>query len=371
MKLSEFITAKSTQIISEWEAFARGCLPAAKGMDLAERRDHIAGMLRAVAVDLETPQSKDQQAEKSKGHDSHVTTHTAADSHGTDRAASGYSPEQMVAEFRALRASVLRLWSEAQSEFNRGNMQEMTRFNEAIDQLLAESIARFHHDVNSSKDVFLAVLGHDLRNPLGSIMMSATMMMRTEADDSPHSRTAARIVRSAARMDELIGDLVDLTRTGLGGGIPITRVEMDLEEVSRHVVDEIRTFHRDSTVKLETNGELHGSWDRGRVSQALSNLVGNAYQHGAAGAPIEVAVRGEPERVVLSVHNKGPRIPASQLGEIFNPFRQLDPAAGKRRESRSVGLGLHIAQSIVTAHGGAIDVDSTDDGTTFTMTLPR
>jgi hypothetical protein len=144
MRLAQFITANATAIIAEWEVFARSCTPAANAMDLDQRRDHVAGMLKAIARDLDTPQTAKEQSAKSKGQDdAHVSGDTAANAHGSDRAATGYTLEQMVAEFRALRASVLRLWSEAQNEFNKANLQEMTRFNEAIDQLMAESIARY------------------------------------------------------------------------------------------------------------------------------------------------------------------------------------------------------------------------------------
>jgi hypothetical protein len=149
MRLSQFISQSSDRIISEWEVFARSCIPAANVMDLGQRRDHIAAMLRAIAKDLETPQTKREQREKAIGNDdAHVDSDTAANSHGMERAASGYTPVQMISEFRALRANVLRLWAEAQSEFNRASLDEITRFNEAIDQLLAESMARYVQDVD-------------------------------------------------------------------------------------------------------------------------------------------------------------------------------------------------------------------------------
>lgn len=377
MKLAQFILVASKQIISEWEVFARTCLPAASWMDLDDRRDHIAGMLKAIAVDLDTPQTSRQQAEKSKGNDdAHVDSRTAANSHGVDRAATGYTPVQMVAEFRALRASVLRLWSEAESDLSRAHFEEMTRFNEAVDQLLAESIARYAKDVDRSKDLFLGVLGHDLRNPLGAIMMSATALMAKEESDWPHMKTMARIVKSGTRMDGMIRDLVDFTRTRLGTGIPVVRVDMDMETICRQTVDEITAFHPDCIVQLEASGPLLGQWDTGRIGQMLSNLVGNAYQHGEKNAPVKVAVRGEADdRVVLTVHNQGPVIPRGQLQHIFNPFVRLEPdhasAGAGASEHRSLGLGLYIAQAVVNAHHGTIHVASTEQGTTFTVRLPR
>jgi signal transduction histidine kinase len=277
----------------------------------------------------------------------------------------------MVSEFRALRASVLRLWSEAQNEFDRASVDDVTRFNEAIDQLLAESITRYAQDVDSSKDLFIGVLGHDLRNPLGAIMMSATVMMTEEGPDWPHLKTVARILRSGTRMDEIIGDLLDFTRTRLGSGIPVVRADMDMETVCRQTVDEITAFHPGCVVHFEASGPLRGEWDKGRIGQALSNLVGNAYQHGLEDAPIEVTLRGEPDQVVLTVHNKGPVIAKRDLQDIFNPFRQLEPGRAKAKDSSSLGLGLYIVQAIVTAHQGTIDVESTERGITFTVRLPR
>lgn len=372
MRLSQFILSASERIISEWEMFARSCLPAANVMDLEQRRDHLAGMLKTIAIDLDTPQTKHEQREKSIGNDdAHVDSNTAANAHGTDRAANGYTPEQMVSEFRALRASILRLWSEAQSEFNRANLQEVTRFNEAIDQLLAESIAKYAQDVDRLKDLFLGVLGHDLRNPLGAIMMSATVMITKEGPAWPHLKTASRILSSGTRMDGLISDLLDFTRSRLGAGIPVVRAEMDLETTCHQTVEEIAAFYPRCIVKFEATGALDGRWDSARIAQALSNLLGNAYQHGSETDPIEVTVRGEPDRVVLMVHNKGPAIPKVHLQDIFNPFRQLDPRRAKSKNLGNVGLGLYIVQAIVTAHQGTIDVESTEHGTTFTICLPR
>jgi signal transduction histidine kinase len=368
MRLSQFIAESSEQIIAEWEVFARSCLPAANAMDLEQRRDHVAGMLKAISKDLETPQTKVEQSEKAIGNDdAHVDSQTASNAHGTDRAASGYTAGQMVSEFRALRASVLRLWADAQSDFNRANLEEVTRFNEAIDQLLAESITKYAQDVDRLKDLFLGVLGHDLRNPLGAIMMSATLLMASEGPEWRNATTAARILRSGTRMEALIGDLLDFTRARLGAGIPITRTGVDLESECRKTADEIAAFHPTCKVTFQATGELHGLWDGARIAQALSNLLGNAVQHGTQDCPITVTLRGEADRVVLSVHNEGRPIPERDLQGIFDPFRQLAPG----HATSNVGLGLYIVQSIVAAHSGTVHVESADDGTTFTIRLPR
>ena len=371
MKLSEFITQATPQIIEEWETFARSCTPAATAMDLEQRRDNVAGMLRMIATDLETPQTKTEQQAKSVGTDRAAAVHTAAAAHGTDRATNGFTLAQMVSEFRALRASVLRLWAEAQPVFDRGNIDEITRFNEAIDQLLAESVQTYAEDVDHVKDLFLGVLGHDLRNPLGAMMMSATVMMAKEGPEWVHAKTASRILSSGARMNGLISDLLDFTRSRLGGGIPITRSSIDLEETCRAVCDEISAYRPDCVVRFEAAGQLRGSWDGDRVAQALSNLLGNACQHGTRGEPVVVRVLGGGDEVVVSVSSQGPVIPERSLRDIFDPFRQLDPKAITATEHSSIGLGLYIVQAIATAHQGTVDATSTVAGTTFSLRLPR
>ena len=370
MRLAEFITSNSKRIIGEWEEFARLHLYAANAMDLHQRRDHVEEMLKTIADDLITPQTKREQHDKSTGaDDSHVDSETAANAHGTDRAATGFSPVDLVSEFRALRASVLRLWAETHTEFSREHVDDLTRFNEAVDQLLVESMTRFAKDVDHAKDLFLGVLGHDLRNPLSAIMMSATVMMTQEGSDWTHSKTAGRIINAGTRMDGLIGDLLDFTRTRLGTGIPIKRGETNLEILCRQTIDELTAFHPGCVVTFTASGELVGSWDAGRIAQALSNLVGNALQHGAA-APVDVTLRGDGDQVTLTVHNLGKPIPQSQLRDIFNPFKQIEPGSTSK-DARSIGLGLFIVNAIVTAHQGSIDVESGQRGTTFTVRLPR
>lgn len=372
MRLTELITTSSAKIISEWEQFADAHISAANGLSLEQRRDHVAAMLKVIALDLDSPQTKREQADKSKGTaDGEADTITAATSHGADRAASGYAPTEMVAEFRALRASVLRLWAESHPELDRESLHEVNRFNEAIDQLLAESLGRFEHDVEASKDLMLGVLGHDLRNPLGAIMMSASVMMTKEGPDWPHAATASRILSSGTRMDAMIRDLVDFTRSRLGGGIPVVRRDMDMEAACRKAVEEIRAYHPRSVVHVESSGDVRGQWDSERIAQALSNLIGNAYQHGTLDSPVNVVVRGEREAVVVTVHNEGCPIEASKLKDIFDPFRQAPAELGKSKDLRSAGLGLYIARAIVTAHEGTIEVASSHDGTTFTVHLPR
>jgi signal transduction histidine kinase len=376
MRLADFILANREPILAEWEAFARTCAPASQPMDITALRDHASEMLTVIAADLATPQGRHAQAEKSKGRaraDDPAAT-TAAEEHGSGRARSGFTVEQMVAEYRALRATVIRLWTRAQGELAAAEVEDLTRFNEAIDQSLAESVSRFTQDVEEAKETFLAILGHDLRTPLGAISSSATFMLETGELEEPHRTLAMRIAGSATRTVAMVGDLLDFTRSRLGGGIPVARTEMSLGKVVRDVVNEIAAAHPERQIRVDTRGEQQGCWDGARLSQALSNLIGNAVQHGADGTAVTVEIRGEGEGVAVVVHNRGTVIPPEQLDGIFNPMkaRQSPRKASARGPTGSLGLGLYIAEQIVTAHHGRIAVESSEArGTTFTVHLPR
>ena len=375
MRLADFILANREPILAEWEAFARTCAPASGSMNIEALRDHANEMLRVIAADLATPQSPFAQAEKSKGRArvDDPAAPTAAGEHGAGRAVSGFTVEQMVAEYRALRASVIRLWTRAKGELVPADVEDLTRFNEAIDQSLAESVSRYNQDVEQAKELFLAILGHDLRLPLGAIYTSAKFMIETDELEEPHRTLTTRIAGSAERTVDMVGELLDFTRGRLGGGIPVVREEMTLGRVVHDVVDEIRAAHPGRPIVVESRGELRGNWDAARLTQALGNLIGNAVEHGDASTRVTVEVRGEGGQAVIAVHNRGVVIPAEELIGIFNPMkaRRAPQKAAARGPTGSLGLGLYIAERIVHAHDGHIEVESSEShGTTFTIHLP-
>ena len=361
-------------IMSEWVAFARSLLTTADGMDLAMLRDHASEMLDTIAADLNTPQTYVQQADKSEGKsdaepDSKAPD-TAAQSHGAARAQSGFTVEQMVSEYRALRATVTRLWIETSGELTRKDLDDLVRFNEAIDQALAESTSRFTQGLDLSKEMFLAMLGHDLRTPLGAIIGSAHIMVNTKDLPEVALKRAFLILNSSQRMNALVDDLLDFTRSRLGGGIPIVRAEMDIGKVCRQTVEEIAAMHPQRVLNFEATGDLQGQWDKARITQAFSNVISNAVQHGFGKTPINVVIRGDADEVALAVQNRGPVIPANELDQIFNPMYRIEgdrPVAPRE----NLGLGLYITERIIAAHGGTIGVESSEDkGTTFTIRLP-
>lgn len=374
MRLADFIGANLEAILLEWEAFARDYVPAGEVMDVTALRDHAADILKAVTADLRTPQTERARAEKAKGQAGPLpgAADTAAETHGSLRAESGFTLGQMVSEFRALRASIIRLWRAASGPPGATDFEDVTRFNEAIDQVLTESLTRYARDLEHSKEMFLAILGHDLRTPLGAILMSAAGLLMSQNLGQPQQAAASRILTSGTRIKGMVNDLLDFTRTRLGAGIPLARAEMDLGEVGRQVVEEVAAYHPDRDVRFDAAGPVRGWWDGARLGQAVSNLVGNAVQHGSAGTPVGVTLRGTADEVTVAVHNSGPVIPPGQMRQIFSPLKRIARGAPQPHDSGSMGLGLFIASEIVKGHGGRIEVESSEaGGTTFTVHLPR
>jgi signal transduction histidine kinase len=361
--LGEFIERHQEAIIVEFSAFARTLIPPGSAMTVADLRDHAKDMLAAIAQDLKTEQSATEQLEKSKGHGSARVMESSGRLHADGRIDHGFTPGQVLAEFRALRASALRLYERSGNTDIRG----VTRFNEAIDEVLTESMTRYAVKTDLYRDQFIGILSHDLRSPLSAITAGAALLAAAAHEDQRQSRVATRILNSAQRMERMIGDLLDLTRTRLGGAIPLKRVPTDLQPLCEEVLLEVQAAHPDAVVRFHISGNVAGEWDPDRLAQVVSNLVGNAVQHGGGG-PITLDADGVDDRVTLKVHNGGQPIPPAEQVSIFEPLaRGASDAASQR-----IGLGLFIARAIVVAHGGEIGVSSAEGlGTTFEVQLPR
>lgn len=244
------------------------------------------------------------------------------------------------------------------------------RFNEAVDAALAEAVDRFTKKTNQYRDQLIGIVSHDLRNPLNGILTGSAVLTSTEGLDDRSARLAARIQSSAKRMVRIVDDLLDLTRTRLGSEIHLFRRAMDAGPVCEMVIAEVEGSHPHAVIRYSSKGDLRGAWDSDRLAQVLSNLVGNALQHGDTDKPITVVARGHGDDVTVAIHNEGPPIPDSALKTIFEPnVRNVqDPT----KAPTGLGLGLYIANELVTAHGGTLRVTSTDaEGTTFTVRLPR
>ena len=369
MRLADFILRDMESIVVEWEAFAATLLPAAASMTPLALRDHAKQILEAVAIDLSTPQTKQAQIDKSLGRAPKLmkASETAAQTHAVLRARSGFDINQLASEYRALRASVLRLWTEA-CQPNDINLEDVIRFNEAIDQALAESIGFFSEQVERARNLLLGMLGHDMRNPLNTMQMTASYLAALNAGANI-SEAASRLIRSGACMKALLDDLVDFNRTKLGLGINITLANIDLATVFTDEVEQLRGAHPGRRLQLEVVGDTRGLWDGLRLQQLLRNLVSNAIKYGESDAPVRVVLTGEEADVRIEVVNRGPAIERSALDQIFDPLKR---GPSQRHDTEDgLGLGLYIVREVARAHGGEVDVRSDEAETVFAVRLPR
>ena len=368
MRLADFILSDMEAILARWEAFAATSLPAATHMNALTLRNHAQQILEAVVADLRTPQSREAQEAKSVGLAPKLigAPETAAQTHAFLRANSGFDIRQLAAEYRALRASVLSRWMD-HCQTEAPHLDDIIRFNEAIDQALAESVDFFSTQVEQARDLLLGMLGHDLRTPLQSIQMTAHYLTALNAGEKV-SEAAGRLINSGARMKALLDDLLDFNRTRLGLGIDVARTHVDLGTLLADDVKELRAAHPEHPLDLEVRGDCRGMWDGRRVEQLLTNLVTNAMKYGTPRALVRVVVTGEEKDVRINVMNSGPAIDPAIVGQLFEPLaRGAHPASG----DDSLGLGLYIAQEIAKGHGGMITARSAGSETTFTARLPR
>ena len=375
MRLGDFILANVESILAEWEEFARSLAPGS-AMEVIALRDHAEDILRVTARDMVSSQTGQQQSDKSKGHGGGGTESAnlngASKDHALDRLGSGFDLIEVVAEYRALRASVLRLWGERVSGADERDLEDLTRFNESIDQSLAEAVKSYTNRVDESRELFLATLGHDLRNPLNAIVVSSALLARSGQLDEQNTQIAQQMSNFANVMTRMIHDLLDFTRTRLGAGMPVSVARVDLQSLCGDVLGEFRAAYPDRTLRFESGGDTSGEWDEARLRQVVSNLVANAIEHGAETSPIDVSAKGEDADVVITIRNQGPPIASSALPALFDPFVRAPEVSTRNRPFGGIGLGLYIARQIVIAHSGTIAVDSSEiTGTTFTVRLPR
>jgi signal transduction histidine kinase len=371
MSLSTFIASNLEAILSEWEQFAR-TIGAAGDMRSVQLRDHAREILLHVAETMARPETASEAKDKSWGRSPVPLTETAAQLHGTGRESEGFTLNDMVSEYRALRAAVIRLWQTDGRSPDARSLGELTRFNEELDEALSESVARFEDRLDRSRQMILAILGHDLRNPLGAIKASILLLGHRPVSLDERQTAALRIAeRSAERLEQMVGDLLDAARTRLGRSLPISRSQIDLRNVAHDVVEELRVSHPARSITVRTEGPLTGFWDSDRLAQLFSNLVGNAIENGDPTTEIALRAHGDDAHVIVDVHNFGAPIPDSVRLGLFEPLTRLR-TDGPRKATDSLGLGLYIACQIVKAHGGNLSVESEQiAGTTFRVRLPR
>jgi PAS domain S-box-containing protein len=219
------------------------------------------------------------------------------------------------------------------------------------------------------REQFISILGHDLRNPLSAILVSAQGLARSGNLSEAQRRSVGRIGNSAEKMNRMISDVLDFARGRLGGGFVVKREPVNLHEVCDKAIEELLVAHPKRRIELLPRGDGRGCWDPDRLAQVVSNLLGNAITYGDHASPIIVEARDLGEEVSLEVTNRGQPIPPEIMPVLFEPFTRAGTDPGS---TKSLGLGLYIVKQIVEAHGGRIEVRSTAaDETTFSVKLPR
>lgn len=348
------------RLLEEWDRSAREIKPQHVALTKEELRDWAQEMLLGIAEATACEQS----AQLSE----------SAHAHARDRLGQGFNLTEITREFCALRATVVRMWTRETGLARCDAIDDLVRFNEAVDQALASSLDRFSIRLERARDLFIGALGHDLRSPLAAISSAGEfLLLAADRLESQQTKAIVRLRNSATRMRRMIDDLLDFTRTRLGGGLPLLPADTDLGATCEEIIAELGAYNPERDLRLELAGDLKGTWDRARLEEALSNLISNALKHGREGGPVTIVVRGEGEEVVVSIHNEGDPIPRAMLQAIFDPLVRCDvDRDGLRRPSDGLGLGLYITKEIIEAHGGRIGLTSTRQaGTTFEVRLPR
>jgi signal transduction histidine kinase len=277
-------------------------------------------------------------------------------------------------ELSHLRIAVVELCREDGLELH----DETPLLHAAIDEgmataavMMEQAAVKELHQEAVFRDRFMGILGHDLRNPLASITFGAAALLKRVDRPPGEVKTLTRIVSSAERMEGMIHALLDLTRLHGGGGIPLEPKPIDLSAIVQQVVEELEATHTDREIRLDTRGDLAGTWDPDRLAQVVSNLLCNALDYSPPDTPVHISAEDHGADVVVRVKNLGPPIPPEILPVLFDPFRR-GGSAPAGRASRGLGLGLYITQHIVQAHGGTIEATSTAEaGTNFIVHLPR
>lgn len=372
MKFAHFIKEHKEEITDEWVKYAQDNINGAIKMQLEEVRDHIKQMLDRIVESMETSQSDVQQEKKSKGNkDMRAGESKAANQHGEQRADEGFDATELSSEFRALRASVLRLWeAESKADKLEADFQDMIRFNEAIDELWVISLERFQQKVDERNNWFMGILGHDLRNPLAAISGVQSILKLSKNLSEMERSLLGRAGSSVKRMTELIDNLLELTNLRLGNGMKINKSPVDLSKQSEKIIQEVQLGYPQAKLIIESPGPVQGEWDVLRLDQLMTNLITNALRHGRPGGPVTVGISAKDNEASFEVHNEGQPIP-EEIKDMISTgiFTKTNKNSTKKG---SYGLGLYIVKQIVDGHKGEIKVDSSEEtGTTFKIILPR
>lgn len=372
MALAQFILDHIEPLIDDWSDFAR-TIPAAQELDLEGLRDHAEEMLRAIAADMLRHQTAAQRLALSQGQAIRSSTSdTPAEQHATARRETGFSVLQMLAEFRALRATVTRHWVAGVTPSDAGAIDELIRFNEGLDQAFTQSLTRFVRGTDEERDLFLGVIAHDMRSPISASINAGRYLRRVEGLDPKASSAVEVLVHSGEQLRALANDVLEIGELRLQEGSTLNRSRVDLGVLCETVVAALKMTHGSVHFELEVEGDCGGDWDASRLERVITNLLENAIKHGERLAPVRIRVAGSSSAVELIVENRGEPIGPDRMGRVFEPRATWTKVPREGERTASFGLGLYVTREIVSSHGGTIEVRSTlEAGTSFTVRLPR
>ena len=352
MSLPHFIHESLEDILSEWErdcgAATRrraGRAPAAlrQGAARGRRRDEAPAGKRVVAG-----------RERSRARRGVPHSHAG----------------QLVGDYASLRASVIRQWRRKHPSPSASDLDDLVRFNEAMDRSLAELTATFSPSESQPQALFLGVLNHELRTSVASILMSAQVLTHRSTPGSPEAKAAQRILRSCEQLRQTLDALSDFTTVRLGAHLEIDRVRDDMGVLCRQALDAFARVDPERRIRLTSDGDLGGDWDQARIREAIGALIGNAARFASRGSPVTIAVDGHAaDEITVTVHGDGTPIDVETLQTIFDPIARVE---SENATYAGLGLGLFMVRKVVDAHGGRVSVEAAPGlGTTFTVVLPR
>ena len=370
MRLSEFIRANPDDIERAWEDFARTLTLFAVELNYSVLRNDLRDILLAMADDMDMAQSSKEQQAKSKGQGPRggaLDLITAA--HANARMNSGFSLEHAISEYRALRSSIIFLWVRSAPKDEDIQLSEVTRFNETIDQAIAEVVRRFASNNEVLNDRFVGALSHEIRNPLNAIALVTAILDKSPLEP-PQRNNVARIHKNVESIRRMVDDLTILVRSRMKVGLPLTKESADLDAITKETLEAIKPSHPNAIFTIEKIGDVTGRWDKSRLQQMIFNLMSNAATH-SSDQQATIRIHDANDDVLFTISNRGKPIPADQQQLIFEPFVHKGGSASAQLSS-GLGLGLFVVREIVQAHRGSIEVASSDiEGTTFTVRLPR
>lgn len=374
MRLPDYISSNIELILADWETFARG-LPAGSGKNKSGLRDHAALLLTAAVEDMNSKQTATQKGEKSQGEVDNNAEGEDTDASvlpGMERASAGFGVNELLAEYRALRTSVIQLWGLGKKSYDNLDVEDILRFNESIDQSLAVSAKTFTDRIERAQQTFLAILGHDLRNPVNAIKLGTVVLSEKQATRQNWDDVIKQMASSADTMEQLISDLIQFAGSVLGPQPPLVKTKTSLRYLCQDVIAGVKATNPTLTICFEPSGEFFGEWDEARLRQVVSNLLSNSVQCGALDTPIDIKLTEEDSQILLKVSSQGLQIPPMEIATIFDSLVQGRSEGSRTKRRGSMGLGLYIVKDVVSSHGGKVEVQSSPQGQTiFSVRLPK